>query len=427
MSISSIRRALIIPLVAGTLVATVADLGLADQPGVTTTVYGAASTSAAHIRQACGTPAPGRFQCLADFLPGSSSASGVHADTAAPTGYSPAQLQDAYKLTAAVAAGKGAGETVAIVDAYDDPNAEADLAVYRSTFGLKPCTTADGCFTKESETGSTTALPAANGSWSVEISLDLDMVSAACPGCRILLVEATQPSLADLAAAENLAAGTAGVVAVSNSWAGAESGVDYQYASAFDHPGVAITVSSGDSGYQLQAAFPGTLSTVISVGGTELDPAPGTARGWSETAWNTAGQDGAAAGAWCSAWVDRPAWQRQTVCSGRTSSDVSADADPYTGPSIYDSVPYQGTVYGWLRGGGTSAAAPFIAAVYALAGNTASIDDASRLYTRHRDLFDVSSGNDVMIDSCRQSLICNAVKGYDAVTGNGTPDGLAAF
>jgi subtilase family serine protease len=261
----------------------------------------------------------------------------------------------------------------------------------------------------------------------VEISLDLDMVSAACPGCRILLVEAAIPSLVDLTTAENLAAGTAGVVAVSNSWAGAEYGIDYQYASAFDHPGIAITVSSGDSGYQLHAGFPGTLPTVISVGGTELDPAPGTARGWSESAWNTVGQDGAAGGAWCSAWVERPVWQHQTVCSGRTSSDVSADADPYTGPSIYDSLPNNGTVYGWLRGGGTSAAAPFIAAVYALAGNTASIDDASRLYTHHGDLFDVTSGNDVAQDSCRQSLICNAVRGYDAVTGNGTPNGLAAF
>jgi len=438
--ITNIRRTLTVPLIAAAVVAGAGNLGLAASSGVSTTLYTASSStasldtsssSAVTARQACSAPAPGKFQCLADFLPPaastSTSDSTLRPNTAVPTGYSPAQLQDAYKLTAAVAAGKGTGATVAIIDAYDDPTAEADLAVYRTTYGLPACTTANGCFTKESETGSTTALPPTNGNWAVEISLDLDMVSAACPGCRILLVEATAPTLPDLSAAENRAAGTAGVVAISNSWSGAENPVDYQYAAAFDHPGIVITASSGDAGYGISAGFPGTLSTVVSVGGTELDPATGTARGWSERAWNTATEDGAAGGSWCSAWVDQPSWQHEPICSGRLSVDVSADADPYTGPSVYDSTPYDGVVYNWLRGGGTSASAPFIAGVYALAGNTASINDASGLYAHSRDLFDVRSGDNVMAASCDNSLICTAVRGYDAVTGNGTPNGLGAF
>lgn len=434
--IAALRRTLSVPLVALALAAVAAGSGHAAGTGVTTTVYGPSSTSStsAAAQQACAAPPAGEFQCLAEFIPGAapnsaSTRAGASPDTAQPTGYSPAQLQDAYKLTQAVDAGRGTGETVALVDAYDDPTAESDLAVYRSTFGLPACTTADGCFTKEGQTGSTTALPPVDGDWAVEISLDLDMVSAACPDCRILLVEADQPSLADLAAAEDQAAATPGVVAISNSWSGAENQEDYQYSAAFDHPGIAITASSGDSGYQLAAGFPGTLTTVISVGGTELVPAPGTARGWTETAWNTVTVDGDATGSWCSAWVARPSWQHDPICSGRSSADVAADADPGTGPSVYDSTPYNGTTYDWLRVGGTSASSPFIAGVYALAGDTSRIDDASGLYARDHqaDLYPVTSGDNITKDTCGESLICTASPGFNAVTGNGTPDGIGAF
>jgi subtilase family serine protease len=299
------------------------------------------------------------------------------------------------------------------VDAGDDAAAEADLDVYRSTYGLPACTTADGCFRKVNESGVAAPLPSDQG-WGLEISLDLDMVSAACPSCHILLVEANIPSFADLAAAENTAVAL-GATEVSNSYGATEQNGMQAYQAAYAHPGVAIVASSGDSSYGIPN-FPAVFPAVISAGGTTLTRAA-NARGWTESAW-AYGASG------CSAWVGKPAWQHDPNCPGRMVADVAADADPETGPAVYDA----NDGYGWLMVGGTSASSPYIAGVIALAGHPAAFPNASYLYSHASALNDITSGsNDPYNPSCGGDYECNAVPGYDGPTGNGTPDGLGAF
>jgi subtilase family serine protease len=403
-------------------------------PASAATPSDTSATSTTAAIDVCGSAKPGFARCLARLRPGAAHKTAATAtpDGAAvlPAGYGPADLQSAYNLGPAIAAGAGTGMTVAVVDAYDDPTAEADLAVYRSTYGLPPCTTAGGCFTKANQQGTASPLPAANGSWAVETSLDLQAVSAACPACRITLVEGNSASLVALAAAENTAVAL-GANAVSNSYSAAENYATALYAAAYDHPGVAITASSGDTGYQLAAPFPANLPTVTAVGGTTITRTTSTARGWSETAW-ALNAKGDAAGSACSAWYDKPAWQHDTACPGRTVADVSADADPNTGFAVYDSTPNPyGITPGWFRVGGTSASSPFIAGVYALAGNTGQIDDASYLYAHRKHLYDVSGGSVSTTgqneDCPATSYICTALPGYDAPTGLGSPNGTAGF
>ncbi|MER7341357.1 putative Ig domain-containing protein [Streptomyces sp. NPDC000075] len=330
-----------------------------------------------------------------------------------PSGYGPTDLQSAYALPASA----GAGATVAIIDAYDDPNAEADLATYRAQYGLPACTTANGCFKKVDQNGGTN-YPTADSGWAGEISLDVDMVSAVCPSCHILLVEANQPSMADLGAAVNRAVAM-GAKYVSNSYGGGEDSTDPSSdASYFNHPGVAITVSSGDSGYGVE--YPAASQYVTSVGGTSLTRAGGTSRGWSESVWGTS-SGGNGAGSGCSAYTTKPSWQKDTGCAKRTVSDVSAVADPATGLAVYDS--YQAS--GWNVYGGTSASAPIIAAVYALAGTPAAGSyPSSYPYAHTASLNDVTSGAN---GSCSSSYLCTAKSGYDGPTGLGTPNGVAAF
>jgi subtilase family serine protease len=327
---------------------------------------------------------------------------------ASPSGYGPAELQSAYKLPSSTG---GNGQTVAIVDAYDDPTAESDLAVYRSTFGLPPCTTANGCFRKVDQNGDTN-YPRKDAGWAAEISLDLDMVSAICPNCHILLVEATSNSFANLGAAENQAANLA-ANAISNSWGGSDV-PDTTYGSYFNHPGIAITASSGDGGYGVE--YPASSHYVTAVGGTSLKPASGS-RGWAETAWSGAGSG-------CSAYNITLDGQTSlnTGCAKRAVADVSAVADPNTGVAVYDTTRYQG-LQGWLVFGGTSASSPIIASVYALAGNAASITN-NYPYTHATSLFDVTSGSN---GTCPTIQWCNARTGWDGPTGLGTPNGVSAF
>jgi subtilase family serine protease len=297
------------------------------------------------------------------------------------------------------------------VDAYDDPSAEADMATYRTQFGLPACTSSSGCFRKVDQSGGTN-YPAANGSWSQEISLDLDMVSAICPNCHILLVEGSTASFANLATAENTAAAL-GANAISNSYGGGESG-GASYNANYNHPGVAITVSSGDNGYGVQ--FPASSQYVTAVGGTTLTRDGTTARGWSETTWSGAGSG-------CSAFFVKPAWQKDAGCSNRTVADVSAVADPNTGVAVYDSFAYLGQS-GWLVFGGTSVASPILASVYALAGNAATVNYGSYSYANTASLYDVTAGSN---GACGGSYLCTAGPGYDGPTGNGTPNGTGAF
>ncbi|MFG2553063.1 peptidase S8 [Streptomyces sp. NPDC048581] len=340
------------------------------------------------------------------------------ADATSPSGYGPSDLQDAYGLTSA-AASEGSGETIAIVDAYDDPNADADLAKYRSQYDLPTCTTANGCFKKVGQTGSTTSLPTADSGWSQEISLDVDMASAICPNCDILLVEASSASMEDLGTAVNEAV-KLGAKFVSNSYGGSEESSDPSYDSAyFNHPGVAITVSAGDSGYG--AEYPAASRYVTAVGGTKLSTSSNS-RGWTESVWKTSSTAGTGSG--CSAYDAKPSWQTDTGCAKRTIADVSAVADPATGVAVYDSY---GVTAGWYTFGGTSASAPIIAGVYALAGTpSSSAYPAQFPYAAAGTsaLNDVTSGNN---GTCSTSYFCTARSGYDGPTGWGTPQGVAAF
>ena len=279
---------------------------------------------------------------------------------AAPTGdgYGPSTLQAAYSLPSST---DGSGETVAVVDAYNDPDAAADLATYRSDWGLPAC--GSGCFSVVNENGATSPLPSNAGTngWDVEESLDVDMVSSACPLCHIILVEASSASNADLGTAVNSAV-SLGADFVSNSYGGSESSSDNGYdTSYYKHAGVAVTASAGDDGYGV--SYPAASPWVTAVGGTSLSTASNS-RGYSETVWGSS-SGGEGTGSGCSADSAKPTWQTDTGCAKRTDNDTAADADPNTGLAVYDSY----SEGGWLEVGGTSASSPFIAGVYALGGH----------------------------------------------------------
>ncbi|WP_280697514.1 putative Ig domain-containing protein [Kitasatospora sp. GP82] len=372
----------------------------------------ATATSGVATKRVCAAPShAGQMACLA-LERTDIAQQHTLAPNATPSGYGPSDLASAYKLPSSA----GSGATVAIIDANDDPNAESDLATYRSTYGLPACTTANGCFKKVDQRGGT-SYPAADSGWAGEISLDVDMVSAICPNCHILLVESDDANMSNLGAAVNEAV-TLGAKYVSNSYGGSEDSTDPSSDSSyFNHPGVAITVSSGDSGYGVE--YPAASQYVTSVGGTSLSR-DSSSRGWSESVWgSSAGGNGAGSG--CSSYDPKPSWQTDSGCSQRTVADVSAVADPATGLAVYQT--YGGS--GWAVYGGTSASSPIIASVYALAGTPASGGyPASYPYAHASSLFDVTSGSN---GSCSPSYLCTAGTGYDGPTGLGTPNGTAAF
>ncbi len=333
-------------------------------------------------------------------------------------GFYPCDLQSAYNLASSSASGGGT-QTVAIVDAYDDPTAESDLAVYRSAFGLAPCTSANGCFKKRSQTGGTT-YPIPDAGWAGEVSLDLDMVSAICPNCKILLIESTTNSFSDMFAAENEAV-ILGGTEVSNSWGGSESSGILSSEVNFNHPGVPITASTGDNAFGAGVSYPASSAFVTAVGGTTLAAISG-GRGWTESAWGTT-TAGSGTGSGCSAFIAKPLWQTDPGCAKRMTSDVSAVADPATAVWTYDT--YQST--GWGRVGGTSASAPIIASVYAIAGNASTVVAGSYPYSHTGSLYDITTGsNQSPADpTCggTSAYFCNAQAGYDGPTGLGTPNG----
>jgi subtilase family serine protease len=330
------------------------------------------------------------------------------AANALPNGLGPADLRNAYGLTTT----GSAAVTVAIVDAFDDPQAESDLATYRTTYNLPACTTANGCFSKVNQNGQASPLPATDTGWAGEISLDVDMVSAICPNCHILLVEANRPTTTNLGTAVNTAVNL-GAKFVSNSYGGPENGLENNYDSSyFNHPGVVITASTGDGGFGV--SYPASGKGVTAVGGTSLSRDTST-RGWSETVWNGAGSG-------CSGSVAKPAFQvgLSTGCTRRAEADVAAIADPQTGVAVYQTF----GANGWTVYGGTSAASPIIASVYALAGNPGATDSPNSYpYARPSALNDVTTGSN---GSCGAPL-CTAGVGYDGPTGLGTPQGIAAF
>jgi subtilase family serine protease len=337
--------------------------------------------------------------------------------TLAPTGYGPAQFHGAYNLPTA----SSSPQTIAIVDAFDNPTAKADLDTYNSTYGLPFFPSCGGavttaCFQKVNQDGAASPLPRKDQGWALEIALDVQTAHQICQNCKILLVEASTNSFANLATAVNTAAAM-GANAISNSYGGGET--SSTNGGAYNHPGIAITVSSGDGGYGVES--PASYNTVVAVGGTTLN-LTGNAYG-SESVWNGSGSG-------CSNYFAAQPWQTSlsnwalTGCgTKRGVADVAADADPATGASVYDSTRYQGQS-GWFKVGGTSLSAPLIAAVYGLAGNASSATyPASIPYAHQSSLHDVTGGSN---GACG-TIMCAGAVGYDGPTGVGTPNGLGGF
>jgi subtilase family serine protease len=382
----------------------------------------------AGLRRVCPVPtSAGQMQCQSI---GHTARPGVTpANKPAAGALRPNRLTGAYGLTAAAKSG-GKGARIAIVDAYNDSHAASDLAVYRKWFGLPACKTSTGCLKIVNQNGKSSPLPANASAWAEEASLDLDMVSAICPNCKILLVEANSPGVGNMSKAEATAAGWTKYV--SNSWgSGSEFTGEKNYDHYFNHQGVVITAAAGDSGYGTQ--WPAAYRYVTTVGGTTLQVGGTGSSGFtrsSETAWSVSSGNGATASG-CSRFESKPSWQNDTGCPRRTENDVAADANPTTGAAVYDSVPEKGLGLpaGWQQLGGTSEAAPIIAAVYALANGKApkaGTYPAHYLYQHASGLFDVTSGSDGTC-SASKAYLCTAGTGYDGPTGRGTPSGVAAF
>ena len=388
--------------------------------------------------RACGIPASGRASCFAvrRYRVNTTARGGGHQPQPAsppPVSYGASELQAAYGLSTAVASG-GGGKTVAIVDAYDDPNAYADLAHYRQAEGLgaiaqcEPSALAGSsapCFAKVNQAGKASSYPNANTGWAEEISLDLDMVSAACPHCNVLLVEANTNSLENLGTAVDTAASFK-PVAIGNSYGGSEFSSEVSFGQAhYAHPGIAITAAAGDNGYGVE--FPAAASSVIAVGGTSLRKSNGV---WSQTVWSGTGSG-------CSAYVPKPSWQVDPGCSHRSVADVAADADPNAGVKVYDTFNEPGA----MVFGGTSASTQIVAGVYGLTGAGGS--GGSGLYLNGGKPIGFGASNPVLTDvtsgsngSCTGrgrtvnaslAYLCTGESGYDGPTGMGTPAGLGAF
>jgi hypothetical protein len=327
-----------------------------------------------------------------------------------PQAGTPAFLQQAYDLTY-LSQTAGGSDTVAIVDAYDDPTAESDLATYRTNWGLFACTTANGCFRKVNQNGQSSPMPAADANWSEEISLDLDAVSALCPNCHILLVEANTNSSSDLYTAVGEAR-TLGANQISNSWAGSSSSAS----APPSYPGVSLVAATGDHGYAGPGwdNYPAAFPNFTAAGGTSLSAVTTNARGFSESAWSLSSGWGGGSG--CDTNETRPSFQASGACTGRAYSDVSADADPNTGLIMYDAG-------SWYLIGGTSLATPLIAAYEAVTGTAGTTPQWA--YTEAGLLNDPMSGS---TGSCAASIsyVCTAGPGYDGPTGAGSISGAVA-
>ncbi len=379
-------------------------------PAATAAPSDAGSTGRLHAERVChAVLARGEANCHAEILVNGKGAAPTAA-TPPASALDPTELKDAYKLTGL----SSGGRTVAIVDAYGYPSLESDLATYRSQFGLSPCTTANGCLRIIDQNGGT-SYPRTDTGWDQEQALDVDAVSAACPDCKIVVVQAKTNSFANLGQAVITASQQPGVVAVSNSYGGGDA-ADSTYGKYYNHPGIAVTASTGDNGYQ-GGSYPASSSYVTAVGGTSLVKASGTSRGWSESVWSGAGSG-------CSSYNTAlaAAASFDTGCSMRAMADVSAAADPSNGGlAVY--YPTNKRSSTWGQFGGTSESAPIIASVYALSGNTSGYANATP-YAHPGNLFDVTSGSN---GSCPTTQWCNARAGWDGPTGLGTPNGAGAF
>jgi hypothetical protein len=360
----------------------------------------APAAAPALVPASCATAPAGHAKCQALQLvnPGAAPAAAV----------SPADLQKAYGVTGL----KSGGATVAIVDAFNDPHIEADLGDYRKHWGLPDCTTANGCFKVVGQDGTSTLPSGTDSGWATEMAIDVDAVSAVCPDCHILLVEGNTNDDGDLAKAVDSAV-RLGAKFVSNSYTDHESAIPSDAETHYNHPGVVITAATGDAGQESgsNANYPATSPEVVAVGGTTLTPGGG-GRGFTETAWSKAGSS-------CSSTFATPGFQSgiSTGCAKRATADISADADPQTGITIY----VNGATSQY---GGTSLASPLVTGIWALAGAPNAGDNAPTYPYAHASNFnDVTSGSN---GSCG-TVLCNAGTGWDGPTGLGTPNGIAGL
>jgi subtilase family serine protease len=359
------------------------------------------STDLTHAVRVCPKVKPGVPTCQALVMAGKN---GKVEGSATPlAAFTPTDVQKAYNLQGL----RSGGATVAIVDGYGYSGLAADLATFRSTYGLPACTVANGCLTIIDEHGGHNYPPNDSG-WDLEQALDVDMVSSACPDCKIVMVQALLTT-ADFETAENTAAAYPGVVAVSNSWTDGQMSNQ----SSFDHPGIAITAATGDGGYD-GGEWPADDTHVVGVGGTSVFP-DGSQRGYHETAWSGAGSG-------CGT-NPQPKWQKKanTTCNTHADGDVSGPADPSNGGLNIYCGSFCG---GFEQVGGTSEATPMIAAVFALSGKTSKYPGKFIYKKKNQQyLFDVTSGSN---GNCGVPL-CTARAGWDGPTGMGTPNGVGAF
>jgi hypothetical protein len=400
----------------GLLLALAGMLVVAAAPGQAAVPTGTAAGSASSARPehvSCAAPTTHAFRCLSTWHGTRKAASARATSSAAaatgPTeGLVPADIVAAYRLPKITVK----NQTIGIVDAYDNPRVESDLAAYRKAFNLPACTTANKCFRKVDQRGGTT-YPEGDAGWGVEISLDVQAVSAACPTCKILLVEGDDPSFEGLGEAENTAV-RLGATVVSNSYGADEfNGMNALAKKYYTHPKVPILASSGDFGFTA-ASFPAVLKGTWAIGGTELIATK--AGGWTEDAWEGAGSG-------CSAYIAKPAVQTDKNCAMRTVSDVSAVADSAEGFAVYDTYGLGGD-NGWIAVGGTSLSSPLIAGMIGLAGNSTAVADPSYPYQHRSGLLDVVGGSNGF---CGGDYLCTGVKGYDGPTGLGSPRGLKSL
>jgi subtilase family serine protease len=389
---------------------------LAAVPAVQAAATPAAHAPATHAARVCPrSTSATRFECFA-MVKTDASGRPLVSPNASPTGYGPDQFHTGYNLPTTAAT----DQTVAIVDAFSNPDVMKDLRQYDLQYGLPTfpkCsqTVTTSCIDIVNQQGKKSPLPRGDTGWGLEISLDVQTVHAICQNCRIELVEATSNSNANLAAGVNTAANKLHANAISNSYGSFLSDCTQ---TGYNHPNVAVTVSAGDYGYGI--ACPAVENTVVSIGGTTLNLNPDNTY-QSESVW-----DGTGSG--CSTHNSAQSWQTSAsnwaaiACTGRGMNDVSADADPDTGASVYDTYGYGG----WLTVGGTSLSSPLIAAVYALAGNASTwAYPAQSVYLSTGSLHDVTTGSN---GSCgTHTLRCTAGVGYDLPTGIGTPNGLGGF
>ena len=453
----------------------------------------AAGTRYSKVIRVCPPPKPGSATCSALVrVPVSTAEAGDvgvrpykvndGASGSGPAGgLTPAQLAGAYGYEPSSG---GSGQVIGIVDAYDDPNIESDLAAFDTQYGIAACTNANGCFTKVSQTGSRTSLPPADTTgWSVEVSLDVEMAHSVCPKCKILLVETENESFTDLSAGVNEAVAL-GATEVSNSYGGPEAELAPSEKAAYNHPGVVIAAATGDYGYDdwnvLNEDFeppglpnlPASLPSVVAVGGTTLLLNTEGKRE-SESVWNGNGpfdddEEAGATGGGCSTLFVAQPWQQDlsgwgaTGCGDkRLSADISADANPQTGFDIYDSYDCGTECEAYKRGsdwltiGGTSLATPLISGLYGLAGGSNGVSYPSMTLYGHlgepADLYDVTEGGNGFCDAtpesecghpdafgdlvegyalrvdCEYTTACDAAPGFDGPSGVGAPNSLKLF